>query len=161
MRIISEQADNENSKYIYRVSMVTLILSGFSPRELSPYCDDSIRTLQSWLQKVDESGWGALRTKKQTGRPNKLTSQQVEEIKAFINEESEDPSYTNWSGSALSDFIKTKYGISYSKKSCQNLMHSMGFSLVRPKKPSMENPDTENKNLGQKGSEPVTFTISV
>lgn len=143
-RIVSEKADNEDSKYIYRVSMVNLMLSGLSPQELSSYCGYSKRTLQTWLKKADESGWETLRTKKQTGRPGKLTDQQREEIKVSIKEGPEKSGYTVWGGPSLSDHIKTKYGIDYGVRACQNLMHRMGFSLIRPQLyPSLENPDAE------------------
>ena len=143
-RIVSERADHEDSKFVYRISMVNLMLSGLSPKELSSSCGYSERTLQSWLKKVDECGWEALKTKKQTGRPSKLTDQQREEIKTSINEGPEKSGYTVWGGPSLSDFIKTKYGIDYSVRACQGLMHTMGFSLIRPQiYPSLENPDTE------------------
>ena len=143
-RIVSEKADHEDKKYVYRVSMVNLMLSGLSPQEVSSCCGYSSRTLQSWLKKVDESGWEALRTKKQPGRPSRLTNQQIKEIKTSIEEETEEPGYTIWSGPSLSDFIKTRYGVTYGIRASQKLMRRMGFSLIRPQVyPSLENPDTE------------------
>lgn len=143
-RIVSEKEDHEDSKFVYRVSMVNLMLSGLSPKELSSSCGYSERTLQGWIKKVDESGWEALKTKKQTGRPGKLTDEQREEIKNSISEEPEKLGYTVWGGPSVSDFIKTKYGIDYGVRACQSLLHTMGFSLIRPQiYPSLENPDTE------------------
>lgn len=143
-RIVSEKEDHEDSKFVYRVSMVNLMLSGLSPKELSSSCGYSERTLQGWIKKVDESGWEALKTKKQTGRPGKLTDEQREEIKNSISEEPEKLGYTVWGGPSVSDFIKTKYGIDYGVRACQGLLHTMGFSLIRPQiYPSLENPDTE------------------
>ena len=142
--IVSEKADHEDKKYVYRVSMVNLMLSGLSPQEVSSCCGYSSRTLQSWLKKVDESGWEALRTKKQSGRPSRLTNQQMEEIRTSIEEEAEKSGYTPWGGPSLSDFIKTKYGVTYGVRASQKLMRRMGFSLIRPQVyPSLENPDTE------------------
>ena len=82
-QIVSESADN---KFVHRVSMVNLMLSGFSAKELAKYCGESERTLQSWLKKVDEQGWETLISKKQTGRPSRLSNQQVEEIRKIANE---------------------------------------------------------------------------
>ena len=149
--IVAEKVDNEDSKFVYRVSMVNLMLGGLSPKELSSYCGYSERTLQAWLKNVDEYGWEILRTKKQTGRPGKLTNRQIEEIKISINEGPEKSGYTVWDGPALSDFIKTKYGIDYCVRACQKLMHTMGFSLIRPQiYPSLENPDTEAREAFKK-----------
>ena len=59
-RIVAEKVDNEDSKFVYRVSMVNLMLGGLSPKELSSYCGYSERTLQAWLKNVDESSWETL-----------------------------------------------------------------------------------------------------
>ena len=150
-RIVSKEADHEDKKYVYRVSMVNLMLSGLSPQEVSSCCGYSIRTLQSWLKKVDEAGWETLKTKKQPGRPSRLTDQQTEEIKTSIEEEAEKSGYTTWGGPSLSDYIKSKYGVTYGVRASQKLMRRMGFSLIRPQiYPSLENADTEARESFKK-----------
>ncbi len=72
--IVTENADN---KFIYRVSMVNLLLGGMSPKVLSEFCGYSERTLQTWLKNVDEYGWETLMAIKQNGRPNKLSGEQI------------------------------------------------------------------------------------
>ena len=109
------------------------------------------RTLQTWLKKVDESGWDSLLAVKQGGRPNKLSNQQIAEIKDAINAGPEASGYNVWDGPTLSDFIKTKYGIDYGVRACQLLMHRMGFSLIRPQTyPSLGNPDNEARETFKK-----------
>lgn len=147
-QIVSENADN---KFVHRVSMVNLMLSGLSAKKLSEFCGDSERTLQTWLKKVDESGWDSLLAVKQAGRPNKLNDQQIAEIKVAIIAGPEASGYNVWDGPALSDFIKTKYGIDYGVRACQLLMHRMGFSLIRPQTyPSLGNPDDEAREAFKK-----------
>lgn len=137
--LVSKNADN---KFVHRVSMVNLMLSGMSPKTLSVFCGDSERTLQTWLKNVDENGWETLIATKQSGRPKKLTEKQREEIKNAIKGGPEKYDYLIWDGPALSDFIKKKYSIDYSVRACQLLFHEMGFSLIRPQTyPSKENPD--------------------
>ena len=140
-RIVSENADN---KFVHRVSMVNLILNGLTPKELAPYCGDSERTLQSWVKNVDEQGWEALIAVKQTGRPGKLTSNQIEEIRTAIKDSPEKAGYLVWDGPSLSDYIKSKYDIDYGVRACQLLMHKLGFALIRPQTyPSLENPNED------------------
>ena len=62
-KIVSENADN---KFVYRVTMVNLILSGISPAQLEQYCGESKRTLM---------------TTKQEGRPRRLNKEQENKIK--------------------------------------------------------------------------------
>jgi len=64
---------SSESKFMHRVVMVNLMLSGgLSSRQLSKLCGIPQRTLNQWLCKVDEQGFEALRAIKQEGRPSKL-----------------------------------------------------------------------------------------
>ena len=147
-RIVFESADN---KFVHRVSLVNLMLSGFPAKELALYCGESERTLQSWLKKVDEQGWETLISKKQTGRPSRLSNQQIEEIKAAVQADPEQSGYKVWDGPTLSAFIKCKYGIEYGVRASQLLLHRMGFSLIRPQVyPSLEQPDDETSEAFKK-----------
>ena len=146
--IVSESADN---KFVHRVSMVNLMLSGFSAKELAKYCGESERTLQSWLKKVDEQGWETMISKKQTGRPSRLSNQQIEEIRIAVQAEPEQSGYNVWDGPTLSDYIKSQYGIEYGVRASQYLLHRMGFSLIRPQVyPSLEQPDDEAREAFKK-----------
>ena len=146
--IVSESADN---KFVHRVSMVNLMLSGFPAKELAKYCGESERTLQSWLKKVDEQGWETLISKKQTGRPSRLSNQQIEEIRIAVQAEPEQSGYNVWDGPTLSDYIKNQYGIEYGVRASQYLLHRMGFSLIRPQVyPSLEQPDDEAREAFKK-----------
>ncbi len=139
--IVTKNADN---KFIHRVSMVNLLLSGMSPKVLSGFCGYSERTLQSWLKNVDESGWETLMAVKQKGRPNKLSDEQVNKLKDAVKSDPNNFGYNVWDGPTLSDYIKSEFGINYGVRACQNLLHRMGFSLIRPQTyPSLENPDDE------------------
>ena len=146
--IVSESADN---KFVHRVSMVNLMLSGIPAKELAKYCSESERTLQSWLKKVDEQGWETMISKKQTGRPSRLSNQQIEEIRIAVQAEPEQSGYNVWDGPTLSNYIKSQYGIEYGVRASQYLLHRMGFSLIRPQVyPSLEQPDDEAREAFKK-----------
>lgn len=122
-----------DAKYRHKVEMVNLVLSGLSPSYLSNYCGDSKRTITLWVKTADEQGFGALKTKKPTGRPAKLTKEQRTEIRAIL-EEDEPKKYGQnvWDGPSLSAYIEKTYAIKLCVRQCQRLFHSLGFSLVRP-----------------------------
>ena len=85
------------------------------------------------VKTVDEKGFDALRTKKQTGRPAKLSSESIASIKAVLDDD--DPKkygYNVWDGPSLSAYILKEYGVSLCVRQCQRLFHNLGFSLVRP-----------------------------
>lgn len=148
--IVKQNADN---KFVHRVSMVNLVLSGMSPGLLAQYCGDGERTINTWVKKVDEEGWDSLVAVKQKGRPRLLTEAQISEIKDAVNDDPEKHGYHVWDGPALSDFIMNKYGISYGVRASQKLLHKMGFSLIRPQTyPSLEHPDNEAREEFKKNS---------
>ena len=122
-----------DAKYRHKVEMVNLVLSGLTPSYLSSYCGDSKRTITLWVKIADEQGFAALKTKKPTGRPPRLTKEQKAEIRAILEEDAPKKYGQNvWDGPSLSAYIKKTYGVKLGVRQCQRLFHSLGFSLVRP-----------------------------
>ena len=122
-----------DAKYRHKVEMVNLVLSGLTPSYLSTYCGDSKRTITLWVKIADEQGFEALKTRKPTGRPPKLTSEQVAEIRTIVEED--DPKkygHNVWDGPSLSAFIEKTYAVKICVRQSQRLLHTLGFSLVRP-----------------------------
>ncbi len=148
--IVKQTSD---SKFIHRVTMVNLILGGMKSKEVSQYCGDSVRTINTWVKKVDEEGWESLMTVKQKGRPATFSDTQLEEIKQAVRNDPENYGYHVWDGPTLSDYIKATYNIEYGTRACQKLFHRLGFSLIRPQTyPSLENPDNEARDELKKNS---------
>ena len=148
--IVRSSAD---SKYIYRVTLVNMLLAGAKSDEIAELSGCGESTLLSWLRKVDENGWDAIRAKKQKGRPSLLTPDQALEIKRAVEGDPSDEGYNVWDGPTVSDFIEKKFQLKVSVRRCQELLHKLGFSLVRPQPyPSKENPDNEAREDFKKNS---------
>lgn len=145
LEIIKSSAD---IKYAHRVTLVNLILSGMNASTLSAYCGESVRTLQTWVQKVDEKGWQSLFAVKQTGRPKILSETQEKEIYDLVaNHEPEEFGYQVWDGPTVSAYIKSTYELDYGVRACQKLFHKLGLSQIRPQTyPSLENPDEQARD---------------
>lgn len=158
-------ATDRDSKFLFRVTMVNLILSGIKPSELSNYCGVDERTLSGWVAKVDNDGFESLRAVKQTGRPSKLSNEQKEKIKGVIQEDPSVYGYTNWDGPSLSDFISKEFDVEYSIRACQKLFHELGFSLIRPQTyPSLNEPDEDareafKERVAEVFSDPSTILV--
>ena len=127
--IISEK--NEY-KYAFRVTMVVLLLAGnMTPSKLSELTKVPVRTLSTWVKKADEEGFESLKAKKQSGRPNKLSENELAKIKDAIKEPPENSGYRVWDGPSLSDFIYKKFNIKMGVRQCQRIFRKLGFSLIR------------------------------
>lgn len=149
-KLVREDSD---VKFAHRVSMVNLILSGMSAKELAAYCGDGETTLMSWVTKVDQFGWDSLHDKKRPGRSSKLTEEQISEIKDAVMSDPNDHGFRVWDGPRLSQYIKDRFDVNLCVRACQNLFHKMGFSLIRPQTyPSLETPDNEAREAFKKSS---------
>lgn len=134
--------ENSDIKFAYRVSMVNLILGGMSAKELASYCGDGETTLMSWVKKVDRQGWDSLRAKRQSGKPSKLSDEQMAHVKKAVSEDPNNFGFKVWDGPSLSRYIHDTFCVELGVRACQKLFHRMGFSLIRPQTyPSIEHPD--------------------
>ena len=112
------------SRYLYRVAMVNLMLAGMPVKDLARYSGVSARALAAWREKADNEGFSSLRAVKQTGRPKGLSDSQIAEIKDVIANDPEPSGYGSWTGRALSEHIESAYGLKYSARTCQKLLRS-------------------------------------
>jgi len=136
-------SDNADAKFVFRVSMVNLMLSGMKASELSALCGVNERTLTGWVDKVDKIGFDSLMAIKQTGRPCKLSKEQEEKIKFLLDEDDpEKYGYRVWDGPSMSDYILNNMGVEYTPRACQKLFHRLNYNKIVPQTfPSYKNPD--------------------
>ncbi len=74
----------DDAKFQHKVELVNLVLGGLSPSFLNQYCAESKNTITSWVKTACEKGFDALRVKKQAGRPPKLSSDRLAQIKSVL-----------------------------------------------------------------------------
>jgi transposase len=127
---------NNEARFIHRLHGVLL----FSEKE-DESCDsigalfgNSPRTVSNWIKRINETGdIESLRSKRQPGRPPRLSEEQRQELKLVIQESPEKHGITIniWDGKSLSAYIAMKYGIVMKTRTCQRLFHQLGFSLKR------------------------------
>lgn len=125
-------SSTDDAKFLRKVTIVTLMLNGATASSLSHSCGETARTLSSWMKIVDEQGFEALRPKKQSGKPFRLTPFQKEEIKDVLLSPPDESGYAVWDGPALSDYIAKRFQVTLGVRQCQRLFHELRFSLIRP-----------------------------
>jgi len=140
---------NEEARFIHRLHGVLL----FSEKE-DESCDsigalfgNSPRTVSNWIKRINETGTiESLRSKKQPGRPPRLSEAQRQELKLILQElpEQHGMSINIWDGKSLSAYIEIKYGIVLKTRTCQRLFHQLGFTLKRVR-PVVAKADEEKK----------------
>ena len=126
-------SSTEDSKFQHKVECVNIVLGGMMPSELSNYVAESKNTITNWVKIADEQGFEALHTRKQPGRPTKLTKEQLDELEGILNDdEPSEHGYRVWDGPSVSSLIQERYGVSLSARQCQRMFHGFNMSLIRP-----------------------------
>ena len=122
---------SEESKYLFRVFAVNMVLSGTSAAQVSVSAGVSRATVSGWVKIADEKGFEALRTKERSGRPPKLSSAQLAEIDVALQSNPAEYGFKVWDGPSLSEHIKSKYGIVMSVRNCQRIFVCVNiFSVI-------------------------------
>ncbi len=135
---------SDNTKYYFRVYSVNLVLNGMAASEVAEIAGVSRSTVSGWVKAVDEHGFEALKTVKQSGRPPKLSEKKKVEIDAAIQNNPANYGIKIWDGPSLSAYIQEKYNIKISGRQCQRLFHELGYSKIRPQTfPSKDHENTE------------------
>ena len=138
---------HDDTRYYFRVYSVNFVLNGMSAAEVAEIAGVSRSTVSNWVKLVDEKGFEALKTVKQSGRPSRLTADQKSEIDIVLQREPSEFGYKVWDGPTLSAYINKTYDIELSTRQCQRLFHELGYSKIRPQVfPSKGYEDTEARN---------------
>jgi transposase len=147
---------NEEARFIHRLHGILL----FSGKE-GESCDstgalfgNSPRTVSNWIKRVNQTGdIESLRSKKQSGRPPRLSEEQRQELRTVLQESPEKHGISSniWDGKSLSAYIKNQYGIVLETRACQRLFHKLGFSLKRAR-PVVARADEAKKAASKKTS---------
>lgn len=130
-RIVSSTDD---AKFQHKVGLVNLVLGGMTPSSLSEHVSESKNTITMWVKSVDENGFDSLRAKRQPSRPQRLSADELSSIRNVVA--LDDPKACGYSvrdGPSLSDCIQKTHGVKLCVRQCQRLLHSLVFSLVRPR----------------------------
>ena len=140
-------SSTDESKFHFRVFAVNMVLSGCSAADIGTMAGVSKAAVTGWVKTADEKGFDALRSQNRSGRPNKLTDEQLKSIDSVLQSDPKEHGYNNWDGPTLSSYIKSTYDITMSVRQCQRLFHNLGYSLIRPQSyPSKGYEDTEERN---------------
>ncbi len=124
-------SSSDESRFHFRVFVVTMVLSGFPASEIGAMAGVSRVAVTGWVKTADEQGFDALRPKGHKGALPKLTDEQCKKIDAILQSDPKEYGYKNWDGSSLSSYIESEFGVTLGVRQCQRLLHKLGFSHIR------------------------------
>ena len=144
---------SKESRYDHRLHGILLVAQGMSCPEVSRLLGDSPRTVEYWVRRFEEKGLSGLVEGERSGRPRRLSDEQLEEIGSVLRKNPESVGIERglWYGKDLSEFIKRRYGVNLGVRQCQYIFKSLGFHLRKPR-PLIARADPEVQEAYKKSS---------
>ena len=89
-----------------------------------------ITTVQSWLNRFRKDGLPGLEEKPRSGRPHKLTKDQLDQLPHLLNDLISQKSGGRVKGKEIQRAIQEQFGVKYNLSSLYFLMHRQGWSWI-------------------------------
>lgn len=114
--------------FLHRLHCVTLVCAGMGCAEVAKAFGDDRRSVQRWVSRFLESGVDGLRDSRSPGRPKKLGSLQLQQLRLTLQADRlAGVAPSAWDAEALRVEIEQRFGITYSRKHCGRLLDSLYF----------------------------------
>jgi len=144
---------SDESRYDHRLHGVLLVAQGMSCRQAASVLGDAPRTVEYWVRAFDGRGLAGLQEKERSGRPPRLTDEQLKTVGRALRRPPEEAGITAnlWDGKALAAFLHRRFSVTLGVRQCQRLFRSLGFRLRKPR-PEIAHADPERQRAHKKNS---------
>jgi transposase len=142
---------SEESRYDHRLHGVLLVAQGMTCPGAARLLGDAPRTVEYWVHTFEEMGLAGLLEGERSGRPRRLSDQQIEEVNAVLRRTPREAGGNLWDGKTLANWIERQYGIDLGARQCQRLFRQLGFRLRKPR-PVIAQADPAEQKAHKKNS---------
>jgi transposase len=126
---------SDESRYDHRLHAVLLVAQGMKCPEVASLLGDAPRTVEYWINRFETRGLAGLVDGERSGRPGRLTAEQISAIGSALRKEPRDVGLTGtlWDGKTLSAFARSRFGVTLGVRQCQRLFRQLGFRRRKPR----------------------------
>ena len=112
-----------------RLAAARELLTGITQSEVARHYGVSRTTASRWQRSIVQKGVDGLRKRRATGRPSRLTADQIDGIRQMYFEGAAAHGFSRdrWTTSRLAQAIDRKFGIRYDQDHVGRLMHKFGL----------------------------------
>lgn len=144
---------SDESRYDHRLHAVLLVAQGVTCPEVARLLGDGVRSVEYWVHRYEEDGLAGLTEGERSGRPNRLSKEQIDEINRVLRNKPSDAGMrvNLWDGKTLSAWIAKTYDVSLGVRQCQRLFRELEFRLRKPR-PVLARADPEKQKAHKKNS---------
>ncbi|HWE51188.1 MAG TPA: helix-turn-helix domain-containing protein [Bryobacteraceae bacterium] len=112
-----------------RLAAARELLTGTTQSQVARRYGVSRTTASRWQRSIVQKGMDGLRKRRATGRPSRLTADQVDAIRQMYFEGASAHGFSRdrWTTGRLAEAIERKFGIRYDQDHVGRLMHKFGL----------------------------------
>ena len=123
------------TRFQHRLHCILLICDGKTCSDVVALFGDSLRTVQYWVKRYNESGVDGLRDPNRVGRNPRLLPGDRDVLAQDLRRSPREFGYTQnlWDGKLLSHHLKEKFNAELKVRQCQYLFHQLGFRRRKPR----------------------------
>ena len=127
--LASQNALNRDDMETRRLAAASDLLNGTKQSQIARRYGVSRTTASRWQRSILSKGLESLRKRRATGRPSRLTDDQVEAIRAMYFEGALAYGFSSdrWTTGRLAEAIDRRFGIRYDQDHVGRLMHKFGL----------------------------------
>ena len=130
----------KDSKAKLRLLASILRKEGKSLSEISFSIQKPIMTISDWLNKIEASGLNRIYNIKQTGKPSKLSKDQLKKLEEILEESPEKQGipFKMWTTQLVQYVIKKVFDVLYKMRNIRKIVRKLNFSLKVPRQENMK-----------------------
>lgn len=117
--VIATIQSSRESRFYHRLHGVLLTQRLRSCARAAALLGEAPRTVEYWVQRFKTRGVEGLADRDRPGRPRKLSTEELELVKC-------ETSRSGWNGRELQEFVRLRFGKSFSLRQAQRLLHRLG-----------------------------------
>lgn len=155
--------NEKDSKAKIRLLAIILRKEGKSLSEISSSIKKPIMTISDWLRKVEKEGLHRIYNSKKSGRPTRLTKQQLNELEKVLDESPEKQGipFKMWTTSLIQYIIKKLFGVMYKVRNILNIVKKLGFSFKVPRQENIKKKKKAVEEFKKKLKKKYNITLNL
>ena len=139
---MASESSPANWKEARRFRALELSQQGWKQKDIAAALGVQPSAVSQWLKAARMSGAGkeALRRRKASGAPRRLSQEQTEQVPALLEQGAEAFGFRGdlWTASRVAQVIRRTFGVSYSERHTRRLLHEIGWSVQKPEKKAVQ-----------------------
>ena len=119
-----------NARLRLKLIAVSHFTEGKNRTEIASFLKVSRRSVNIWIKAYLDHGLDGLNEKPHSGRPSRLTSEQLAQVKKYVEDNAIKTEGGRLQGKDVQAFIKHKFNITFQKTNVYQIMHKLNLSWI-------------------------------